>query len=124
MIHSDNDFASVAYLRIKGARLEEKVATTIDVKPPPLLEDEYVTVYKAVSQSQQAHSITSQALIKSFSFLHPNASLIRSRQVGPWVSISNVQSPSEGSTLQDEVKTCFKLLIGSFARLQIHSVID
>lgn len=113
VIHSDSDFATVAFLRIKGARLEAKAGTsTAVVCIPPLLDDEYLTVYEAILQSQQTNLISSQAQIESKSLRHPKVPLIRSRQVGAWVSISNVQSPSEGSTLKDEVTRCFELLIG------------
>ena len=117
VIHSDNDFASVAFLRIKAARLEAKVTTTTSVVyVPPLLDDEFMAVCEAVLQSQQTDLITSQAQIEGpWSFRHPRVPLIRCRRVGAWVSISNVQSPSKGSTLKDEVTRCFELLIGEFA---------
>ena len=116
VIHSDNDFASVAFLRIKAARLEAKVTTTTSVVyVPPLLDDEFMAVYEVVLQSQQTDLITSQAQIEGSSFRHPKVPLIRCRRVGAWVSISNVQSPSKGSTLKDEVTRCFELLIGEFA---------
>jgi len=113
VIHSDSDFATVAFLRIKGARLEAKAGTaTAVVCIPPLLDDEYSTVYETILQSQQMDLNSPQAQIESKSFRHPKVPLIRSRQVGAWVSISNIQSPSEGSMLKDEVTRCFELLIG------------
>lgn len=126
MIHSDNDFATVAFLRIRGAQLEAKVATTLPVvDTPPLLEDEYLTVYEAVSQSQRTDSVAAnQAQIESPSFRHPKVPSIRSRQVGPWVSISNVHFPSEDSTLKDEVTKCFELLKGVSAPCQAAYLFD
>jgi diphthine-ammonia ligase len=115
VIHSDNDFATVAFLRIRGAQLEAKVATTLPVvDTPPLLEDEYLTVYEAANQAQ----------IESPSFRHPKVPSIRSRQVGPWVSISNVHFPSEDSTLKDEVTKCFELLKGVSAPCQAAYLFD
>lgn len=123
VVHSDKDFASVAFLRIKQARLEPKTATTAgDIAVPPLLTDEYDVVCKAVSQSQQSDR-TSKSSHAGQIFPYPKIPLCSSRQKGAWVAISNVCSrPGATSTLEEEVTLCFQLLIGMSDILIVESL--
>ena len=57
VIHSDNDFATVAYLRIKSGTLEGKTsAESIDPVIPNLLEEAFEEVRSALEQSLRSAS--------------------------------------------------------------------
>ncbi|KAF9019236.1 adenine nucleotide alpha hydrolases-like protein [Hymenopellis radicata] len=107
VIHSDNDFASVAYLRIKSATLVPKSEsfdpTTIRV--PPLLDghsgesiplDEESLIPTSLFQSSEGSS-------------HPSESSIKR---GNWVSVANIQTvlDTRDLSISDEVSSCFELL--------------
>lgn len=119
MIHSDNSFATVAFLRIKDAVLESKLAKPLSALVPPLLADQYKAVRDAIPSSHdeprtaELPSVGQQALI--FNHLTMATS---SLQRNNWVAVSNVQahsSPSESNmTLEEEVIKCFQILTGRF----------
>ncbi|KAG6903505.1 hypothetical protein C0995_005528 [Termitomyces sp. Mi166 len=114
VIHSDNSFATVAFLRIKKARLEAKPPLQdfkLDI--PGILDDDYAALNDAVKQSMPPTAIK----IKKWEPTHSNVLKISpagGRQVGSWVSISNIeraiQDPSVSLTIEEEVGECFKLL--------------
>ncbi|KAL5488031.1 hypothetical protein ACEPAI_6139 [Sanghuangporus weigelae] len=90
VIHSDNAFATVAYLRIKNASLEEKeIGPYVPVSTPPLLDPEH--------RDLEMHL--------------RDGNMVTSSKSGRWVVVSNIQSP-EGSTrsIDEEVTACFRLL--------------
>src|ERR1700685_746259 len=54
VIHADNDFATVAFLRIKNASLDPKDEQSLeDVQVPSLLDDDLLPVRDAVLRSQE-----------------------------------------------------------------------
>lgn len=117
VIHSDSDFATVAYLRVKEAELEAKDTEEAPELPvPPILEEKYSDLLEdefggmALEISNLAPG--GDALSRPSKAIFPT----RSRQVRDWVSVSNVQRTSDISTtisIEDEVTECFQLLSGT-----------
>lgn len=113
VIHSDNDFATVAYLRIKSATLEPKSSVGINPQIPPLLEDEYDSIRIAVEESQDMHGpvvdIPKYSPESSVLYWPPSTKLL-----GPWVAITNVHRRLVGGeiSIEDEVRECFCQLQG------------
>lgn len=114
MIHSDNAFATVAYLRIKEAELQPKeVGSISDVIIPPLLEEDFALV--------QDNLQTGAVLKKSRWSREPRIDreediMPSSSRVGNWVSICNIQRTvshsKEDLSLEEEVTECFEILQG------------
>ncbi|KAI0081690.1 hypothetical protein K474DRAFT_1130183 [Panus rudis PR-1116 ss-1] len=109
VIHSDNDFASVAYLRVKNATLVPKdQPRNMELSIPPLLEAAFLNVRDAVEQATQ-----SPVLRRSSSTMnHTVQSSINVQKCGPWVSVTNIQyhPVKNDTTVEDEVSECFRLL--------------
>jgi len=114
VIHSDNSFATVAFLRINGARLDPKSVTNYEISVPPNLDDEYDLIRKAVLQSQKATPVTLPPNQTKSIFIHPDNPVAKSRRNGRWVTISNVQATSlpNNATIEEEVTSCFRVLSG------------
>ena len=59
VVHSDNDFATVAYLRIKKASLQPKTspstADSLDVTVPPVLTEAFSDLRDMVSNHASSH---------------------------------------------------------------------
>jgi diphthine-ammonia ligase len=115
VIHSDNAFATVAYLRIKDAELIPKENTHDPmVAVPPLLEDEFISVRDAI-QAGAGSSANGLEVPKlaSYSSTEPTVDCLSS-QIGNWVSVSNVQphlsESNEEVSLEEEVVECFSIL--------------
>ncbi|KIY74101.1 hypothetical protein CYLTODRAFT_364437, partial [Cylindrobasidium torrendii FP15055 ss-10] len=114
VIHSDKDFATVAYLRVKRASLIAKDIHTnseqYDLAFPALVEDEYEFQAPAMSPPSE--------LVIPVSTLHPSPPPPAIAKSGSWLGIGNVQASFVYSTtpLIDEIKTCFKLLQEQLAR--------
>ncbi|KAK0490842.1 hypothetical protein IW261DRAFT_1434391 [Armillaria novae-zelandiae] len=122
VIHSDNDFATVAYLRVKNAILLSKDPTTLDVFVPPLLISPiYDNILTAITSKELSlSSLSSDTPVDSESQCEFPMS---STRVGPWITVSNVQSQKQDtSTIEEEVTECFNLLRDQLARysLQLH----
>ncbi|KAG5651969.1 hypothetical protein H0H81_006784 [Sphagnurus paluster] len=119
VIHSDNDFATVAFLRIRNAVLEEKAAEQdFELAIPPLLDAEYLRLRDAVASSQE--------ISWTLSCIHTNEMkpfegtvVANTKKLNPWISVSNIQrelqTPPVELSIEDEVVECFELLQ---ARLQ------
>ena len=112
MVHSDDGFATVAYLRVRKACLVPKPAAVYTVPVPPLLEDKYAMM--AVDLDSH-FSLESNAHASAPDVYHTSPS---SMSRGPWVSVSNIQR-SNGSrntfpeiTIEDEVTECFGIMKG------------
>ncbi|KAL1755302.1 hypothetical protein FB107DRAFT_275021 [Schizophyllum commune] len=114
VIHSDNDFATVAYLRIKSATLETKPESSahFEVAIPPLLDEDVTDVREAVEKS---HSVDVPRPDGDFLSLESPGTLpkdISVREAENWVAIGNIQhtSPDADLSLEDEMTACFELL--------------
>lgn len=119
VIHSDNDFASVAFLRVKSAELVPKPSIPHAVAlVPPILEEEFIGLKSAVLASQNDPSIEdlSNMLGGTHIFYHPAVHLATTRRRGPWVVVSNVQAAASLNendiTIEEEVSQCFCKLAG------------
>ena len=133
VIHSDNSFATVAFLRIKDAVLEAKPEKSLSAFVPPLLADQYKAVRDAILSS---HHRTRTAELPSVEdqqaliFSHSTTMATSSLQRNNWVTVSNVQAHSSLSesnmTFEEEVIKCFQTLTGRFyqfyARLLLKSL--
>ncbi|KAL0067559.1 hypothetical protein AAF712_005274 [Marasmius tenuissimus] len=108
VIHSDNDFATVAFLRVKDAYLESKSgATPVSISIPPLLEEENAAVRDSVLAHHREQTRSKLAVDP------PSEPEVRTlqRRIGQWIALSNIQATtSESTTLEDEVLHCFELL--------------
>ena len=114
MIHSDSDFATVAYLRIWKAGLAPKSTVGYTVDVPPLLDDKYATMVLDLHDYPSAESHTSASGIhERVADTYPS-----SISKGSWVSVTNIQR-SNGlhdafpeMTIEDEVTECFGIMKG------------
>ncbi|KIK67997.1 hypothetical protein GYMLUDRAFT_155202 [Collybiopsis luxurians FD-317 M1] len=110
VIHSDNDFATVAYLRIKNARLEPKRFSNdmFQLSHPPLLDETFEAVRQSVVESDSIPSSGGD----SFHKLDPDFPLA-TKQGGNWIAITNVQVKDFAErSVEDEVQECFNILQG------------
>lgn len=118
MIHSDSDFATVAYLRVKNANLESKRdVAAINPAVPPVVEEDFETVRTAGEESLA--SSESRSLTPDYA---PDDAVLyfvtSSKSVGPWVSVTDVHRsmlvshPSQ-PPIEDEVNECFHVLQGT-----------
>lgn len=117
VIHSDNDFATVAYMRIKSAELEAKPESTTQAHVPSILDADYEVVYDAAVEPQQQEISTSflpTAVPEVVAHVNENSGL-KSRKRGNWIAISNIETSKKGHrdmTIEEEVTECFSTLEG------------
>jgi len=113
VIHADNDFATVAFLRIKKAELQRKSHYLRTALIPPILDDKYQAIKHA---ALHLHTQRSGSLdISSPIFCHPSWSRSAQSCKGSYASVSNVQvdpAPDSNYTIEEEVKKCFQILSG------------
>ena len=114
MIHSDNGFAAVSYLRIKGAILEEKPESGIDLTVPPLLEGNFARIQTLLrghpSTDNSIHAVSK--LVTWQPTVHSCGS--STSRKGSWVTIGNVyRATGQEITFEEEVAQCFCDLQGS-----------
>ncbi len=117
VIHSDNDFATVAYLRIKDASLEEKTASSSsDPVIPPVIDHNFDEVRSAMEESMH---ISRPAL--SAPKYNPEDAVLyfspSSKAAGPWVAITDIHRQLSGPSslsIEDEVRECIQVLIGTY----------
>ena len=114
VIHSDNDFASVSYLRIKGATLENKPDRRDHLIVPPLLEANFARIESLMRDRRHSADPSIHAYSEPGAS-HPVApphGPSRSRR-GDWVAVGDVCCmTSQGITFEEEVIHCFRALQG------------
>ncbi|KAF5344121.1 hypothetical protein D9758_008826 [Tetrapyrgos nigripes] len=106
VIHSDNDFATVAFLRIKDASLQPKEESAdINVQIPKLLEDDFQVVSDVIEQCQMdGHGQPSETLPSTDPVL-----CISSARHGKWVAVANVQATvTKNLSIEEEVTRCLR----------------
>ncbi|KAJ7228530.1 hypothetical protein GGX14DRAFT_613390 [Mycena pura] len=118
VIHSDNAFASVAFLRIKDAVLQDKSTSVPPViRVPQLLDETFTSVRHDISlreaNSKERH-ITSTPT-PSFTLNYR----ARSGKLGSWVSIANIYSGISDISVEEEVKQCFTILRDELAQYSL-----
>ncbi len=113
VIHSDSDFATVAYLRIKEATLQPKAASHHqEVVVPPLLAEPFSDIRDLLEASAHSTNPGCQSIQT-----HPPFPPRSHRRIGNWVAVANVQQEfkdrHEALSVEDEVRECFKQLQGT-----------
>ncbi|KAJ3882965.1 hypothetical protein F5051DRAFT_392889 [Lentinula edodes] len=109
VIHSDNDFATVAYLRIKNARLEPKSTSDAHAQltVPPILDEDFEAVRTSITEVEP-HSFVvhlSESVPHSLDFT------TATKSNGKWVAVTNVQIEcSADASIEDEITQCFHFL--------------
>lgn len=118
VIHSDNDFATVAFLRIKHADLELKTeARVLEAYVPPLLDNAFTSVHDVVAHSQDSTTAMqrNQDIVLTCD-AEPSIMRVTSKRLGSWVAIANAQREvtcnEQHLSVEDEVRECFKKLQG------------
>ncbi|RDB22801.1 Diphthine--ammonia ligase [Hypsizygus marmoreus] len=124
VIHSDNDFATVAFLRIKKAVLEPKPPVeAFDLKIPPLLDDPFIAIRDAVSASQENLDSRTERRPVPVMIKEPIVDDVQSQKYGPWVSVANVQHRDLHHvveiSIEDEVTECFNILQASLSEYDL-----
>jgi diphthine-ammonia ligase len=119
VIHSDNGFATVAYLRIKEATLEEKPESGVDLIVPPLLDADFSRVQTILrghqSPDTSIRAVSEPDIRKSAG---PSCGPSHSRR-GNWVAVGNVQYvTSQAITFEEEVTQCFREIQGSLLSIE------
>jgi diphthine-ammonia ligase len=114
VIHSDSDFATVAYLRVKEGRLEAKEShpTSENLAVPQLLEGEHKDVEGVLSRTALEVREWPQLARIETPLLEPKTS-----RVGDWIAVSNIQIPSlqqQSISLEAEVGQCFEMVEGTY----------
>ncbi|TFK75784.1 hypothetical protein BDN72DRAFT_929761 [Pluteus cervinus] len=122
VIHSDNDFASVAYLRVKAAELIAKDSVADTLRVPPLFDDEFKNVEDAVNLSEAEHPNESGEVLVAQSTHFTQG--VQCEKRGAWVSIGNIQRAqnSREVSIEEEVTECFSILQDNLAGydLELH----
>ncbi|KAG8734393.1 hypothetical protein FRC11_002335 [Ceratobasidium sp. 423] len=111
VVHSDHSFATVAYLQIKDAILEDKPRTTASAPTiPPLLESFAVEIEHNLVE-QQEHLVRESRTRTRVPTEHSSidAQIIQQKD---WVFISNVQCnfPTQDVPIENEVASCFETI--------------
>lgn len=134
-MHSDNDFASVAYLRIKDAALEEKTApVSTTVRVPPLLTEANEEVENSILSWGYRGDSESRLFIHTTPVCDDAPSI---KRIGRWIAIGNVEGNKRTDhlhqlSLEVEVRACFSAFRGksffysviSSAKLITHHNLD
>jgi diphthine-ammonia ligase len=111
VIQDDKDFATVAYLRIKSATLEEKgnhIAPSLP-STPSALDSSSENVYAAA---------TAVATVKNPRGPHPPIALNLNQSSkahrGKWLALGNVTCPRGNvQSIEDETLGCFNVMKGA-----------
>lgn len=118
VIHADNDFATVAFLRINHAILEPKAQQDFDnMQVPPLLSDDLFRVRDAVERSQESNQLQLGEAESTDVLTNVIAPASSSKRIDSWVAISNVHRDLSSGTqaeisIEEEVEECFCSLKG------------
>ncbi|KAJ7590852.1 hypothetical protein C8J56DRAFT_1134729 [Mycena floridula] len=119
VIHSDNDFATVAFLRVRSAHLEPKQhLLSVEVGVPPLLDE----IGSRIQDIVLPNDLPSQTRTVNDGLANSAEFRVASIKRGSWISVTNVQADLKDGyviSFQDEVRECFLTLQ---ARLKDHSL--
>lgn len=123
VIHSDNGFATVAYLRIKKAKLEDKLNKSPEPIIPTLLDAHFVELEEKLSQAGTVGVIsgTIDAVVSEMPS-EPSIQAPTHHERHHWVAIGQVQCRTlqNNLTIEEEVHECFQQLQGMFVILLEH----
>jgi diphthine-ammonia ligase len=125
VIHSDNDFASVAFLRIKNAILEPKNNITPPLAfTPALLESDFIAVRDSVMESQGSAMPPKVTLSEHAHLTETRQPSVVCKKLGSWVYIADIHGDISGDpeiSIEAEVQECFHRLQGT-AHSSCHAV--
>ena len=117
MIHSDSDFATVAFLRIRRVSLDPKTEQSPNIAVPALLDHPYRRVEEDI-QARMSNDDDSPGRAQTPNY--PDwvlgtqlLSVPTSRRMENWFAIGNVHRESRGTSdmpLEDEIRECFHVL--------------
>ncbi|KAG1907061.1 meiotically up-regulated 71 protein [Suillus fuscotomentosus] len=117
VMHTDNDFAPVAYLRIKQASLHPKESYTDGkVEIPPLLDDRFGELKNVVETSVlERYEKGSSGTYEPINKLHHIPGHPSTHAIGSWLAIGNIHPDSSLDSeipLEEQVRDCFIQLQG------------
>lgn len=114
VIHSDNGFATVAFLRIKEAILEDKtINRDFNIAIPSVLQAKPQMVYEKLQEHE--FRLVNGTLPSFGNLAQPSQGTTTTNENGAWISISSVQANESGTsmTIDEEVQRCFEVLQGA-----------
>ncbi|KIJ56701.1 hypothetical protein M422DRAFT_22862 [Sphaerobolus stellatus SS14] len=128
IIHSDNDFATVAYLRIRKAHLERKNEPVPDIMhlvssrlSEDRDEDEDGVKQIVLDAQAQAQGLASTQSVTADRTSLFDTNTMSTTRVGSWVTISNVQKNVDRfMTLEEEVRCCFDTVQGELNKFGLN----
>ncbi|KAJ7179009.1 hypothetical protein C8R46DRAFT_1159714 [Mycena filopes] len=110
VIHSDNAFATVAYLRMKNATLETKsLVEPPNFHVPKLLDERFAAIQDRIGSFQRESSPQELTRLGQHSRIK-KSNIQRTNKLGPWIAVSNVCSPVDGESIEEEVNKCFAIV--------------
>ncbi|KAG8711158.1 hypothetical protein FRC09_020746 [Ceratobasidium sp. 395] len=117
IVHSDHAFATVAYLEVKDASLEEKSEHALS-QPiiPPMLDGPALQIRAALSHIKEDEPTSTEAPASPHIGIKPSV-----RVVGSWLYIGDVEgncSPTD--PIEDEVVACFKTIKELLSQNNMH----
>ncbi|KAG1833394.1 hypothetical protein EV424DRAFT_1365178 [Suillus variegatus] len=117
VMHTDNDFAPVAYLRIKQASLHPKESSTDGkVEVPPLLDDRFGELKNVVETSVlEQYEKGSSGTYEPTNKLHHIPDHPSTHAIGSWLAVGNIHSNLSLRSeipLEEQVRDCFIQLQG------------
>ena len=119
VVHSDNGFAAVSYLRVKGATLMEKTEGGSDLAVPSSLEPDFARIQTLLRGhhfvGSPVHAVSEPAVCQS---AVQSCGSSGSRQ-GGWVAVGNIFCKiGQNITFEEEVTQCFCDLQGSHTSIE------
>ncbi|KAG8746860.1 hypothetical protein FRC10_003382 [Ceratobasidium sp. 414] len=117
IVHSDHAFATVAYLEVTDAALEDKPERTPSFPTiPPMLDEAALQIQIACSELHEREPTHEAASTNPSVPNKPNI-----RVVGSWVYISDVQGDCPPTApVEDEVVACFKVIKELLSQHNMH----
>lgn len=119
VVHSDNGFAAVSYLRINGATLEEKQESGGNLTVPPLLEAGFARIQTLLLERHSADAPTRavpEPVTCRTTIRHRG---LPTSRTGNWVAVGNVYCEiGQDITFEEEVAQCFHDLQGTFTSVE------
>ncbi|KAJ6598927.1 hypothetical protein DFH09DRAFT_18918 [Mycena vulgaris] len=123
VIHSDSAFATVAFLRIKGAVLQLKPTAGPPVfHVPDVLDERFASVRDQMTQFPGLPPPTEPVKSGPRQSSNTLSSNIQSKKIDAWIAISNVCSIMDETiveSIEDEVQRCFASLREELARYSL-----
>ncbi|KAG9084356.1 hypothetical protein FRC07_013661, partial [Ceratobasidium sp. 392] len=118
IVHSDHPFATVAYLEVKDAILEDKPERTPSQPTIPPMLDETALHIQAALSTLEGTQFTSEAVSSASRYITIKPSM---RTIGPWAYVSNVEADCPPtSSVEDEVVACFKIIKELLSQNNMH----